>query len=254
MKQGKGATDLIVDTDQLKTDLESQFKDKKIPITIIVNYSADGAWDANWLYGKIPIKHTNKIFKFGIYLLTGKAVILLIQDSSDWITQEFENILKKECFDKINCRPKKFYYNYNWLRQIDEFCGTQLTCYSGIDISQLQGSEKSFVEGLILEYQNLWIKKKGLVEKMEIKDKGVNVVDDRQRKVVERVRVVLQNGVWELFVDLDEAMNVNGLPLQKKLAILDGVTKKVMGTIKELITKGGHVSFQDYLNILEKHI
>ncbi len=155
MKSEMWDTDLVVETDQLVADLESEFAQSSAQI--VVKYGADGARDRNWIYGKIFINSTNKLFRFGIFVLTGKALVLFAQYTPGWMVQHYIDILKKECLCWVKRQPRKCSVDYKWSSQIDEFCGAEVSCYVWIDKSRLtKDDKKKFVDNLLLEYQELW--------------------------------------------------------------------------------------------------
>lgn len=158
MESEEWVTDLIVETDQLEAKLESVLA--KSSAQIVVKYGADGARDRNWIYGKIFLNPTNKLFRFGIFVLTGKALVLFVQYTPGWLVQHYIDILKKECLGWVKRQPKKRSVDYNWSSQTDEFCGAEVGCFIWIGESQFtKDDKKRFIDNLLLEYQELWKEK-----------------------------------------------------------------------------------------------
>lgn len=147
---------LIVDTGQLKQALFFWFNQP-----IKVKEGTCGTSSSDWVYGEIPIKQTGKIFRFAVYLLTGKAIVLFIQSGDVSLTKRQENILIDGLRIKLQNDGERIPIEYErlWSRKTDLGFGVGLTIVAWF--KEDPQNHKESVTSLVREYQNLWEEKKG---------------------------------------------------------------------------------------------
>ncbi len=140
---------LIVDSDQLRNSLSFWFNR---PIKLKQDVS--GLSDSDWVYGEIPIKQTGKVFRFAVYLLTGKAVVLFIQSGYLWMTGQWEELL----IDGLNCKlgrdGQEVPVRFNWSKKTDLNRGETLLCIGWFREEDFRNYKQAFVDGL--GYLGLW--------------------------------------------------------------------------------------------------
>jgi hypothetical protein len=153
LKSEKWVMKLIVDVNQLRETLSFCFQQP-----VKVKYSNYKISNYCWVYGEIPIEQTSNTFRFAICLLTGKALVLFIQSSYFWLTGQWEQLLIGGFQYKFKKEGDIIPIDYQWPRRIDFGCGEILTCLGWFNEADFRNYKRAFVEGLIPDYQNLWLK------------------------------------------------------------------------------------------------
>lgn len=152
MKSTVWVSDLIIDPFQMRRSLYFWIEND-----ISVKSEASDVSDSSWIWGKVPIKK-NKVLKFAFYILTGKAVVLFIQSGDLWLTGEWENLLIGGFQCKFKHEGEVIRIDYQWSRKTDLGCGEKLTCWGWFNEEEFRNYKQGFVEGLVPEYQKLWLK------------------------------------------------------------------------------------------------
>lgn len=140
---------LIVDSDQLRNSLSFWFNR---PVNL--KQDVNGLSDSDWVYGEIPIKQTGKVFRFAVYLFTGKAVVLFIQSGYLWLTGEWEDLLIQGIGCKLGRDGEEIPIDFRWSRKTDFNRGETLTCIGWFRDEDFRNYKQAFVQGL--DYSGLW--------------------------------------------------------------------------------------------------
>ena len=143
---------LIVDSDQLRQALSFWF-DSQI---VRMEEGVSGASGSGWVYAQIPIVEIGKNFRFAVYLLTGKAVLLFIQSSYLWLSGQWEQLLIGGLECKLGKAAEIIPTDFQWSKTRDLTCGVSLTVFGWFREEDFRDYKVAFVYGLLTQYQNLW--------------------------------------------------------------------------------------------------
>lgn len=155
MKKVKWDPHLIVNIESLKNALSFWFGDKLIK----TKYGVSGLCCSDWVYGQWPVGQ-EKNFRFAVYLLTGEAVVLFIQSDDTPLTKQWKSLLMDGLRIRLESEGRTLHVEHErfWSRKTDQNFDIGLDSIAWFRPQDPLYYVKAFVDGLIPEYQSLWLK------------------------------------------------------------------------------------------------